>query len=90
MIQAWNLLRIQDKVTSLGVPQNKPKASRWVSPRCLPLLLRKIHKATSSSMEIRAQPLEASARQVRLSIHGLSAWAGIQEQEKACWKETSF
>lgn len=89
MVQSWNLLRTQNKVTSLGAPQNKPKeASRLVSPIC-PLLPREIHTATSSSMETCAQPLEASARQVCLSIHGLSASVGTQEQEKACWKETS-
>lgn len=33
MVQSWNLLRTQNKVTSLGAPQNKPKeASRLVSP----------------------------------------------------------
>lgn len=37
MVQSWNLLRTQNKVTSLGAPQNKPKeASRLVSPTCLP------------------------------------------------------
>lgn len=75
------------------LPWSAPKQAQGgfqigVSHVC-PLLPREIHTATSSSMETCAQPLEASARQVRLSIHGLKAWVGTQEQEKTCWKETS-
>lgn len=75
------------------LPWSAPKQAQGgfqigVSHVC-PLLPREIHTATSSSMETCAQPLEASARQVHLSIHGLSAWVGTQEQEKTCWKETS-
>lgn len=77
MVQAWNLLRTQDKVSSLGVPQNKPKeASRWVSPRCLPT---STQRDTHGHKQQHGNLCSASgsiSQAVHLSIHGLSAWAG--------------
>lgn len=89
MVQAWNLLRTQDKVSSLGEPQNKPKeASRWglsqVSAHFYPERYTWPQAAAWKSVLSLWKHQPGST-----SVHPWAECLGrTQEQENTCWKET--